>query len=155
MSHADSGDAAERTEAVSMAMLVVLETRYQADPKVQRQVTERFLQAALGGDLESLLEMLAPDVTLWRDAGGRAGTMLRPVHGRDRVARVIVGTTARHRPENLHVRYRAVNGDPSAVLFDADAPFGVMVLDLAPAGDRVQGIYAVANPDKLSRIEDE
>ncbi|MGP4023914.1 RNA polymerase sigma factor SigJ [Actinomadura sp. 3N407] len=204
VSHADAGESVERTEAVSMALLVVLETltpleravfvlhevfgyphteiapildrspsavrqlahrarehvharrpRYQADPKVQRQVTERFLQAALGGDLESLLEMLAPDVTMWRDGGGLPGTMLRPVHGRDRVARVIVGTTKRHRPENLGIRYRTVNGDPSAVLFDDDAPFAVMVLDLAPEGDRIRGVYAVANPDKLARIEDE
>lgn len=201
----DAGDSAERTEAVSLALLVVLETltpleravfvlhevfgyahteiapildrspsavrqlahrarehvharrpRYQADPKVQRQVTERFLQAALGGDLESLLDLLAPDVTLWTDGGGkvRKAASLRPIRGRDKVARVIA-TTAKHRaPEELDIRYRTVNGDPSAVLFTPDAPFAVMVLDLAPEGDRVQGVYAVVNPEKLSRIED-
>lgn len=201
----EAGDSAERTEAVSLALLVVLETltpleravfvlhevfgyahteiapildrspsairqlahrarehvharrpRYQADPKVQRQVTERFLQAALGGDLESLLDLLAPDVTLWTDGGGkvRRAASLRPIRGRDKVARVIA-TTAKHRaPEDLDIRYRTVNGDPSAVLFTPDAPFAVMVLDLAPEGDRVQGVYAVVNPEKLSRIED-
>ncbi|MEO3826220.1 RNA polymerase sigma factor SigJ [Actinomadura sp. B10D3] len=203
--HADAGDAAERTEAVSLALLVVMESltpleravfvlhevfgyahtetaaildrspaavrqlahrarehvharrpRYQADPKVQRQATERFLQAALGGDLEALMEILAPDVTLWTDGGGksRARAALRPVHGSDRVARVIAGTTAR-RPKDLAIRYRTVNGDPSAVLFDEDAPFAVMVLDLDPDGERVRGVYAVTNPDKLAHIDEE
>jgi RNA polymerase sigma-70 factor (ECF subfamily) len=199
VSQADAGASAERSDAVSMALLVVLETlspleravfvlhevfgyahteiaaildrspaavrqlahrarehvrarrpRHRADPKVRREVTERFLQAAVGGDLAALLELLAPDVTFWRDAGAERGPM-RPVHGRERVARVI----AAHAREaaRLDVRYRTVNGDPSAVLFDADAPFAVMVLDLD--GDRVHGVYAVANPDKLTHIGDE
>lgn len=201
----DADDTAERTEAVSMALLVVLETltpleravfvlhevfgyahteiapildrspaavrqlahrarehvqarrpRYQADPKVQRQATERFLQAALGADLEALMEILAPDVTLWTDGGGKskATAALRPIQGAGKVARAIAGTTAR-RPMDLDISYRTVNGDPSAVLFDKDAPFAVMVLDLAPDGHRVRGVYAVTNPDKLTRIEDE
>ena len=45
--------------------------RYQPDPSAQRAVTERFLAAAVGGDLTALLEVLAPDVTLWSDGGGR------------------------------------------------------------------------------------
>ncbi|TDC91238.1 RNA polymerase sigma factor SigJ [Actinomadura sp. 7K507] len=206
VSHPDAGEAAERTEAVSLALLVVLETltpleravfvlhevfgyahteiapildrspsairqlahrarehvharrpRYQADPKVQRQVTERFLQAALGGDLDSLLDLLAPDVTLWTDGGGkvRRAASLRPIRGRDKVARVLSGTAKRHRHDDFAIHYRTVNGDPSAVLFDEDAPFAVMVLDLAPEGDRIRGIYTVANPEKLSRVEDE
>lgn len=202
VSDAGAEESAERTEAVSLALLVVLETltpleravfvlhevfgyahteiapildrspsairqlahrarehvharrpRYQADPKVQRQVTERFLKAALGGDLESLMDILAPEVTLWRDGGG-AGP-LRPIHGRDKVARVISGTARRHRADRLEVRYRTVNGDPSAVLFDEDAPFAVMVLDLDAEGDRVRGVYAVTNPEKLTRIDEE
>lgn len=200
----DADDAAERTEAVSLALLVVLETltpleravfvlhevfgyahteiapildrspsavrqlahrarehvharrpRYKPDPKVQRQVTERFLKAALGGDLAALLELLAPDVTLWGDGGGKVSAALRPVHGRDRVARTIVSSTGRRAPANLDVRYRTVNGDPSAVLFDADAPYAVMVLDLAPEGDLVRGVYTVTNPDKLAHVEDD
>lgn len=197
-------ESAERTEAVSMALLVVLETltpleravfvlhevfgyahteiaaildrspsavrqlahrarehvharrpRYQADPKVQRQVTERFLRAALSGDLADLMELLAPDVTLWTDGGGKArAAALRPIQGADRVARTIAGATGRNRWP-LNIRYRTVNGDPSAVLFTGkDAPFGVMVLDLDPEGNRVRGVYAVTNPDKLAHIDE-
>jgi RNA polymerase sigma-70 factor (ECF subfamily) len=198
----DAADPALRAEAVSMALLVVLETltpleravfvlhevfdyahteiadildrspsavrqlahrarehvharrpRYRTDPRLRRQVTERFLTAALGGDLEALMELLAPDVTMWTDGGGKAkAAALRPVHGRDKVARMIAGVSTRA-PENLDIRYRTVNGDPSALLFDDDAPFAVMVIDLNPEGDQVAGIYAVTNPDKLSRID--
>ncbi|WP_214411271.1 RNA polymerase sigma factor SigJ [Sphaerisporangium fuscum] len=128
--------------------------RYEADPRVQQEVTERFLAAALGGDLDALMLILAPDVTMWTDGGGKSRrASLRPVRGRDKVARMITGVTSRA-PEDLEVRYRTVNGDPSAVLFSDDAPFAVMVLDLSPDGERVTGIYSVSNPDKLHRIQD-
>ena len=199
---ADAADGAVRTESVSMALLVVLETltpleravfvlhevfgyahpeiaeildrspsavrqlahrarehvhtrrpRYQADRRVQQQVTERFLAAALGGDMVALMEILAPDVTLWTDGGGKTRTAgLHPIQGREKVARLISHVTSR-RAEDLAVDYRYVNGDPSAVLFSEDAPFAVMVLDLDPEDDRVRGIYGVTNPDKLTHLD--
>jgi RNA polymerase sigma-70 factor (ECF subfamily) len=190
-------DPAVRSESVSMALLVVLETltpleravfvlhevfgyahteiaeilerspsavrqlahrarshvharrpRYQADPQVQRQVTERFVSAAFGGDIGALMEILAPDVTMWTDSGSKG---LQPIQGRAKVARLISNVTARL-PKDLAVRYRTVNGDPSAVIFSDDSPFAVMVLDLDPEDDRVRGIYGVTNPDKLSGL---
>jgi RNA polymerase sigma-70 factor (ECF subfamily) len=198
----DAADAAVRAEAVSMALLVVLETltpleravfvldevfgyshaeiaeilgrrpaairqlahrarehvharrpRYQADPGLRRQVTERFVAAVSGGDLPSLLHLLAPQVTLWADGGGKAPAAgLRPVHGRDKVARLLVSGVSRA-PQGLGVRYRQVNGDPAALLFVGDAPFAVIVLDLTPDGGQVSGIYTVTNPDKLARVD--
>ncbi|WP_329245248.1 RNA polymerase sigma factor SigJ [Actinoallomurus sp. NBC_01490] len=127
--------------------------RYQTDPQVQRQVTERFVAAAFGGDIGALMELLAPDVTMWTDGGGKVGG-LRPIQGREKVARLIANVTSRL-PEDLAVRYRAVNGDPSAVVFNEHSPFAVMVLDLAPGDDRVRGIYGVTNPDKLAHIDED
>jgi RNA polymerase sigma factor (sigma-70 family) len=125
-------------------------TRYPADPRRRREATDRFLTAALGGDLDALMSVLAPDVTLWTDGGGKGPAVsLRPIHGRDAVARLFIGV-AGTRPPGLAVRYRRVNGDPSAVLFVGDAPFAVLVLDLAPDGEQICGIYSVTNPDKLS-----
>jgi RNA polymerase sigma-70 factor (ECF subfamily) len=121
---------------------------------VQQKVTERFLAAALGGDMDALMELLAPDVTLWTDGGGKVrASALRPVQGRDKVARLITRVAARRSTQELEIRHRTVNGDPSALLFADDAPFAVMVLDLSPDGDKVSGIYAVTNPDKLGRVE--
>lgn len=115
-------------------------------------MTERFLAAALGGDLGALLRILAPDVTLWSDGGGRTRTAsLRPVHGRDKVARLFAALAPRS-GQSLDVVYRKVNGDPSALLFAGDTPYAVMVLDLTPDGDQVCGIYTVANPDKLAHV---
>ncbi|MDX2683053.1 RNA polymerase sigma factor SigJ [Streptomyces soliscabiei] len=126
--------------------------RYEPAPHVRQQVTERFLAAALGGDLDALLRILAPDVTLWSDGGGRTRTAsLRPVHGRDKVARLFAALAPRS-GQGLDVVYRKVNGDPSALLFAGDTPYAVMVLDLTPDGDQVCGIYTVANPDKLAHV---
>ncbi|MGW0431529.1 RNA polymerase sigma factor SigJ [Micromonospora sp. NPDC003197] len=129
--------------------------RYRVDPRLRQEVTERFLSAALGGDLEALLRVLAPDVTLWTDGGGKGpATSLRPVHGRDEVARLFVAI-ASNVPSGLDVRYRWVNGDPSAVLFVSGSPFAVLVLDLTRRGDQVCGVYSVTNPDKLARLRPE
>ncbi|MFF7038817.1 sigma-70 family RNA polymerase sigma factor [Streptomyces massasporeus] len=125
--------------------------RYEAHPRVRREATERFVRAALGGDIAELMEVLAPDVTAWTDAGGkRRRASLRPVHGRDKVTRLL--TAGRGGPDHPVWRYRRVNGDDAAVLFDGDAPYAVLVLDLTPEGDRVRGIYVVANPDKLAHL---
>ncbi|GAA3469711.1 RNA polymerase sigma-70 factor [Nonomuraea roseola] len=126
--------------------------RHHVDPRVQRQVTERFVAAAFGGDLDALMEMLAPEVTLWSDGGGRSSAAgPRPVKGRDKVARLLVSSAA-EQAEGLDIQYRDVNGDPSAVVFARNAPFAVMVVDLTPDGEQVRDIYVVSNPDKLSRI---
>lgn len=126
--------------------------RYPADPRVQQQLTERFIAAAMAGDLATLLELLAPDVTMWTDGGGKVRSALRPVSGRERVARSLSGYAASHAPQGLEVHYRHVNGDPSAVVFDGDSPYAVLVMDLTAPGDQVTGIYLVTNPDKLSRV---
>ncbi|MEU6089668.1 RNA polymerase sigma factor SigJ [Streptomyces sp. NPDC047085] len=128
--------------------------RYEPDPQVRQQVTERFLAAALGGDLDALLQILAPDVTLWGDGGGKghgAGGA-RPLQGRDKVARLLAALGPSS-GKGLSIAYRRVNGDPSALLFAGDTPYAVLVLDLTPDGDQVCGIYAVSNPDKLAHVD--
>jgi RNA polymerase sigma-70 factor (ECF subfamily) len=125
--------------------------RFQADPQVRLEVTEKFIAAIVGGDLNALMEVLAPDVTLWGDGGGKARAAgLHPVQGRDKIARLIVGDADRRPIPSLDVRYRTVNGDPSALLLSGDTPFAVIVLDVD--GDQITGIYAVTNPDKLSHL---
>ncbi|MGW7422790.1 RNA polymerase sigma factor SigJ [Streptomyces sp. NPDC054813] len=197
----DTADHMVRSDTVSMAMLVVLETltpleravfvlhevfgyphteiagmldrspasvrqlahrarahvharrpRYRAHPRVRREATERFVSAALGGDLHALMEILAPDVTVWIDGGGvRQAAGLRPVHGREKAARMLAGYATR-RAGDLDLHYRRVNGDDAAVLFTGDSPYAVMVMDLTPDGDQVSGVYVVTNPAKLTHV---
>lgn len=125
--------------------------RTQVDPRVCRAVTERFVAAAMGGDLEELLAVLSPDVTLWTDGGGTGpATSLRPVHGRMPVAQVFLAVAAAGL-DGYRVGWRTVSGDPCAVVFDGDAPLAVVVLDVA-ADDSVIGIYSVTNPAKLTHV---
>lgn len=127
--------------------------RYRADPRVQQQVTERFAAAVHGGDLEALLRLLAPDVTLWADGGGKAPAAgLGPVHGRERIGRLLAVRGSRI-SGHLDIRYRQVNGGPSAVLFHQGSPFAVLVVDLEPDTSLVRDIYFVTNPDKLSHLD--
>ncbi len=127
---------------------------YEAHPRVRREATERFVRAAIGGDIASLMEILAPDVTVWTDSGGnRKPAGLRPVHGRDKAVRLINSfATGRRGPQDLELRYRRVNGDDAAVLFEGDSPYAVMVMDLTPEGDQVSGVYIVTNPEKLTHV---
>ncbi len=127
--------------------------RYQADPQVSQQVTERFLAAITGGDLNALMQVLAPDVTVWADGGGKAraaGT--HPVHGRDKVARLIISDAFRHPIPDLTIRYHRTNGQPSALLMSGSTPYMLISLDLIPDRDQVRGIYVVSNPDKLTHL---
>ncbi|MCT9078448.1 RNA polymerase sigma factor SigJ [Streptomyces fulvoviolaceus] len=129
---------------------------YEAHPRVRREATERFVRAALGGDIAALMEILAPDVTVWTDGGGnRRAAGLRPVHGRDKVVRLLTGFASRGGPKNMELRYRRVNGDDAAVLFEDESPYAVMVMDLTPQGDQVSGVYIVTNPDKLTHVHKE
>jgi RNA polymerase sigma-70 factor (ECF subfamily) len=127
--------------------------RYQPDPSAQRAATERFLAAAVGGDLHALLEVLAPDVTLWGDGGGRfGGAAWRVVQGRDRVARLLATGAARYRTADLVFNFAEVNGGPAALVFMGGELVGVVVVDLTEQGDRVRAIYSVFNPDKLTAV---
>ncbi|QQM39167.1 RNA polymerase sigma factor SigJ [Streptomyces liliifuscus] len=126
---------------------------YEAHPRVRREATERFVEAALGGDIAALMEILAPDVTVWSDGGGkRRPAGLRPIHGRDKAIRLLTSYAGRSEPQGLDIRYRRVNGDDSAVLFAGESPYAVLVMDLTPEGDRVSGLYIVSNPDKLTHV---
>ncbi|MEV0714479.1 RNA polymerase sigma factor SigJ [Asanoa sp. NPDC050611] len=128
--------------------------RFAPDKRVQQELTERFLAAALGGDMAALMEILAPDVSLWGDGGGKAHAASgpRPIEGRDKVARLIARSAARV-GAGIEVVFRSVNGEPSALLFAGDRLYSVVVLDLTPDGRQVSAIYSVANPDKLSHVD--
>jgi RNA polymerase sigma factor (sigma-70 family) len=157
-SHAEIGEILDRSSAAVRQLahrarehVQARRPRFQADPQVRLEVTEKFIAAIVGGDLNALMEVLAPDVTLWADGGGKARAAgLHPVQGRDKIARLIVGDADRRPIPSLGVRFRTVNGDPSALLLSGDTPFAVIVLDVD--GDQITGIYAVTNPDKLSHL---
>ncbi|XVV06140.1 RNA polymerase sigma-70 factor [Actinosynnema sp. CA-248983] len=121
--------------------------RFPHDPAAGTRLVERFLAAACDGDLASLERLLAEDVTAWSDGGGRVSAALRPVVGRDRVLRYLVGGLSRFGAD-LALRIAEVNGAPAVLASAGD----LLVAVLAPefAGGRVTAVRIVANPGKLA-----
>ncbi|MBB4931726.1 RNA polymerase sigma-70 factor (ECF subfamily) [Lipingzhangella halophila] len=115
------------------------------------EFARRFFEAAAGGDMDALLGMLAPDVLLLGDGGGKAQTFGRLLAGRQRVTRLLAGTLRRGRSIGVSLRLAWVNGQPGAVMYDAEGRV-VNVVELDVADGRVQTIRTVANPDKLGHI---
>jgi RNA polymerase sigma-70 factor (ECF subfamily) len=131
------------------------QSRDSAPPPARRsegeQLARRFFEAAAGGDMQALLGMLAPDVVFHGDGGGKAQAIGKPLAGRQRVMRLLVGLLRRGRTLGASLRLAWVNGQPGAVLYDAEGRV-VSVVELDVADGVVQAIRAVVNPDKLGHI---
>ncbi|HEU5386726.1 MAG TPA: RNA polymerase sigma factor SigJ [Streptosporangiaceae bacterium] len=123
--------------------------RYDTDPEVRQQVTERFLAACLGGDLNALMEVLAPDVILVSDGGGFTGAPRKPIRGIVYVARAIV-VLSRRRPAGSDARLVHVNGGPGIVIYSGRAP--VLALTLHLADGAIRELHVVSNPEKLHGV---
>jgi RNA polymerase sigma-70 factor (ECF subfamily) len=125
--------------------------RFQTDPVRRRLATERFLAAAVGGDLAGLLEALAPEVTLWADGGGKVPSPRRPIHGAGKVASFLA-KSAKGLPAGAMIGFQEVNGGPAAVATHDGTVIAVFVVDVDPTNDRILAIRIVTNPDKLTTI---
>ncbi|MFB7460452.1 RNA polymerase sigma-70 factor [Streptomyces sp. NPDC056188] len=123
--------------------------RYEADPDQRRDLTERFLAAAADGDLEGLMSLLAPDVRLVGDSGGKARAPLRVLESADKVGRFLVGVAHKGIPDPS-VRFLEINGGPAVLMLSGGKPDSVFQLDVGDG--RVQVVYIVRNPDKLRSL---
>ncbi|RKF26861.1 RNA polymerase sigma-70 factor [Micromonospora globbae] len=117
-----------------------------------RGALEAFQRAVETGDLQSLLDILAPDVVLVGDGGGVKQAVLRPIVGADKVARLLTAGLPRV-PDGASLHPAHVNGHPALILRvhgEVDTVVAVRVDD-----GLVTGLYAVRNPEKLSHVERE
>ena len=115
-----------------------------------RQVTERFMSAAAGGDVTQLLQILAPDVVLVTDGGGIKQAALRPIHGAERVLRFFAGVMAKPESAGTDFALRRVNGELAIVVNndgELDGVFFVTVED-----DRITALHGIRNPEKLGAL---
>ena len=126
--------------------------RFTATPEKRDALAKRFFAAALEGDVEALEALLAEDVVLRGDGGGKVPAITRPVHGRTPVARMLAAwTTHGMRGTGATLREVQVNGDPGALLLDAGGGLlAVMALDVADG--QVRGVTSIVNPDKLRHL---
>ncbi|MFD8388755.1 RNA polymerase sigma-70 factor [Streptomyces sp. NPDC059680] len=125
--------------------------RYDVDPGRRRELTERFLAAAADGDLDGLMSLLAPDVRLVGDSGGKAKAPLRVLHTADKVGRFLVAV-AQQSAAALSYRFLEANGGPALLVLSDGKPESLVQVDIAEG--RVAAVYIVRNPDKLRHLAD-
>ena len=125
--------------------------RFDADPAQAGRLVERFTDAASAGDLDGLLTILAEDITLWADGGGKVrGAAMKPVRGAPDVARFAIGVVQRFVPAESVVRPAEINGQPGFIAYVAGRPLAALIFDIRDG--RIQTIYAIGNPDKLQTL---
>ncbi|GAA1512568.1 RNA polymerase sigma-70 factor [Kribbella lupini] len=117
--------------------------------KQTRVVLEKFQRAIATGDLQGLLDVMAPDIVLIGDGGGVKQAALRPIVGADRVMRLMTGGLGKV-DAKLTLSPTVVNGNPALLAHLDDELDGVMVFRIE--GAMVTGLYYVRNPEKLSRL---
>jgi len=124
--------------------------RFQTTREQRDELAARFFAAVEHGDLAGLESLLAHDVELTGDGGGKVPALARPLRGRSRVARMLVNSVVARLPE-VSLRLAEVNGGSGALLLDPQQRLiGVMALDIA--GVRIAGIRSIVNPDKLRHL---
>lgn len=120
--------------------------RFEADRRTHAAVVERFLTACQNANLGALMEILAPDVVIVSDAGGQARAPRRPVHGRDKVARLLVGIATRI-PAGTRFTLESCNGSLGIVARVDDVAISAMAVDVSST--MVTTLHLLANPQKL------
>jgi RNA polymerase sigma-70 factor, ECF subfamily len=124
--------------------------RFPSSPQAHRQLLTSYMQAVQTGEMGALEHLLAEDVTLWADAGGKIKqAALRPISGRDAVARFSMGTR-RFLPQDFQVEIAEVNGQPATIFRKDGKAFLVLAIEI-DAG-RIQTVRLMANPEKLSHL---
>jgi RNA polymerase sigma-70 factor (ECF subfamily) len=120
--------------------------REAVDPEQRRAVLERFQEATASGDLQSLMDVLAPDVVLITDGGGVLQAALRPIVGRDKVLRFLQAVM----PEDVRLDLAHVNGAPALRIVSSQ---GVELATLRVEDGLVTGLFLVRNPHKLAGLD--
>jgi RNA polymerase sigma-70 factor (ECF subfamily) len=128
--------------------------RFETSWQQREQLAQRFLDALRDGNLVALEELLAQDVVVHADSGGRKRAITRPVDGRARVARFLLKVMRAAEPfGGWSFRSVQVNGQPGALRFDVAGNLSaVVVFDITQDG-YVQTVRAIVNPDKLRHLD--
>lgn len=128
--------------------------RFPAFPETQKQLLTSFYHAVKSGEMATLMNLLAEEVTLWGDSGGKIpGAATQPINGRETVLRFLqeTGKVAwRSLPQGTHVELAAVNGQPALITRAGSRPLSVLTIEVE-AG-QILTIRIVGNPEKLTHV---
>lgn len=146
-----SQDACRQLAVRARRHMEVGRPRFAADGRQRRELAARFFDALRDGDTDGLRELLAADVLMVGDGGGKAPALARVVVGADAVARVLATSFPLLGRIDASVEPHDVNGEPGAVLRDRDGKVvGTMTLEVRDG--RIHAVRAVVNPDKLAHV---
>ncbi|MEP7288845.1 MAG: RNA polymerase sigma-70 factor [Chloroflexota bacterium] len=120
--------------------------RFEPSSAEQHKLIEGFIQAITLGDVEGLTELLAEDVVMYGDGGGKAAATRHPLMGREAVIRLMFGSY-RLIPPETQVQFAEVNGTPSLLFRQHDTLF--YVINFTIVDNKISAIRGVLNPDKL------
>ena len=154
----DVAAAVERSEAACRQLAVrarrhmdVGRPRFEADRREREELAARFFEALRDGDVDGLRELLAADVQMVGDGGGKGPALAKAVVGADNVARVLAANFPLLAHVEAIVEPHELNGQPGAILRDRDGKVAAtMTLDVLDG--RIQAIRSVVNPDKLGHL---
>jgi RNA polymerase sigma-70 factor (TIGR02957 family) len=153
--YAEIADAIDRSPAAVRQLVARARNHVEARrPRFERpaeieEITARFFTAASTGDIQQLLDLLAPDVVLLSDGGGKKQAALRPLHGADKVARWLVGVSSR--TPVVDAKWVVANGNVSLLLYAEDGLDSIGTLHCVDG--KITEIYLVRNPDKLTDLD--
>jgi RNA polymerase sigma-70 factor (ECF subfamily) len=120
--------------------------RFEVEIETVEEVVEQFLQACVGDNLEDLLALLAPDVAVTTDSGGKVSAVRNRLVGLDTVARLMLGVFRKWSPP-LHFRITTINGQPALLGCMDEQPSCATTFDVRDG--KIYAIYLVLNPEKL------
>ncbi|MCF2530498.1 RNA polymerase sigma-70 factor [Yinghuangia soli] len=127
-------------------------SRFEASSSARADLLARFLAAAAEGSLEQLESLLADDVVSWSDGGGKVSASTRPVSGRTKVARFLLGIMERFATQ-MRIEFAEVNGEGALLAWEDGALAAAGFFEAGPDG--ISGVRIVRNPDKLKFLEDQ
>ncbi|MFH9348198.1 RNA polymerase sigma factor SigJ [Kitasatospora sp. NPDC017646] len=122
------------------------------DPAEHRRAVEAFAAATVKGDILGLMEILDPDVVWHADGGGIVRAAARPVHGADKVARLVAGLVEKWFTPEFGLDHGTVNGEPGLLWYEKATGTVTGVVAFALAEGRITEAFVVVNPEKLARI---
>jgi RNA polymerase sigma-70 factor, ECF subfamily len=121
--------------------------RFDVTDAAKEALLHRFMTALEARDEQALLGLFAPDATWTADGGGKAGAALKPIVGRERIARLVVGLRTKFWAAGRTIEVATVNGEAGLCIRDGNRLVGT--LSIATDGERIIAAFAVVNPDKL------
>lgn len=154
--HREIADVLELSEANcrqlyrrAVRRVAVPESRFEPAPERRDELVASFITAAREGDLAGLEKLLAADVTWWSDGGGKVSAALRPIEGREKLIRFLVGI-ARRNTAGIDLTMVELNGASGLAAWTDGTLFAVV--ELEPRDGRIAHARVVMNPDKLEYV---